>query len=96
MSVPSDPAVPIKAAPSLPEFANAPFALMMAIVFIFAGVLVILAYHEIPEKNQGIVTALAGGLGSAVTTIIGFYFGSSKGSQNKDVVISSELKGTNP
>jgi hypothetical protein len=51
----------------------------------FFGILVALMYGQV-QRNEEIMVML-GSLGTAWTGIIAFYFGSSAGSQNKDVLL---------
>jgi len=47
-----------------------------------------LVYVPIPESNKEALYILIGIISSTVSLISGFYYGSSKGSQSKDNVIS--------
>lgn len=62
---------------------------LLAVVFVsgfFARVWVILRY-TIPAENRDAVNLLLGALVGAVTTILSFYFGSSRGSREKDAIL---------
>lgn len=57
-------------------------ALGAALVALLALVLGILAFHEVPEKNQTLFTSLASGIvGAGVLAMINFVWGSSNGQQ---------------
>lgn len=51
------------------------------------GLLTIMAFHDLPTANHDAMMLLLGALNSAFGAVVGFYFGSSAGSQAKDAVI---------
>lgn len=62
---------------------------IMGVFFMIANALV---YREIPEGNREILIHMLGIVEGAVMTIVGFYYGSSKGSQKKDEVRKIEAE----
>jgi hypothetical protein len=61
----------------------------LAVVFVtgfFALVWIMLRY-TIPVENRDAINLLLGALAGAVTTILSFYFGSSRGSREKDAIL---------
>lgn len=61
----------------------------LAVVFV-AGFFVLLALMmrtQIPTENRDLLIAMVGTLGGAVMTILTFYFGSSRGSREKDAIL---------
>lgn len=57
-------------------------------LFLLAFMCYALVYVEIPTSNKEALYIIIGILSSTVSMIAGFYYGSSKGSQKKDDVIS--------
>ena len=55
----------------------APLILMAIVSFGFLGLCVVLAFHQVPPENKDSLEAMLGGLGTAFTLIVGFYFGTS-------------------
>lgn len=49
----------------------------------FFGMLGYMLKYEVPESNERIMDILLGSLGTAWITMVSFYFGSSKGSEDK-------------
>lgn len=67
-----------------------PTFLVISVVVMLIGVILIVGFHEIPKDNVELFTSLAsGGIGSAFGAIMGFIFGSSQGSKNKDDTINA-------
>lgn len=59
----------------------------------FFGMLGYMLKYEVPESNERIMDILLGSLGTAWITMVSFYFGSSKGSEDKQKHIVSMQKG---
>ena len=78
---------PRRLAPRL--MSDAAFVLMLIVSGLFSVLLVALLFVQLPTANKDVVVALAGLLGTSFATIVGFFFGSSRGSQAKDQTISS-------
>ena len=57
---------------------------------LFAAAFVIAA----TQKDNAVLQILVGAVVSGFSTILGYYFGSSSGSEKKDTVIASQLGGT--
>ena len=65
-----------------------PAALAMLVTSGFFGILIFLVSNSQYKPTEPLLVML-GSLGTAWTMIIGFYFGSSHGSQNKDVLLAA-------
>lgn len=61
-----------------------PVVIDLTIVFAFLGTVYLLFTDTIPEINKDMVYIMLGALGHHVTTVIGYYRGSSTGSKEKD------------
>jgi hypothetical protein len=57
--------------------------LTMVVTVGFFGMLGYMLKYEVPESNERIMDILLGSLGTAWITMVSFYFGSSKGSEDK-------------
>ena len=55
-----------------------------AVVIIAFAYIFLTSFYEIPEINKRFVDILTGGVITIVSTIVNFFFGSSKGSRDKD------------
>lgn len=64
-----------------------PRVLAVGVTFGFFALLAIMAFYTVPVPNQAPLNIMIGALGSAFGGIVGFYFGSSSGSQAKDATI---------
>jgi hypothetical protein len=69
-----------------------PAILALAVSAAFFGLLWILARWNIPKENSSILYATVGTLGTAFISIIGYYFGSSAGSDAKTKIIGDIAK----
>ncbi len=69
-----------------------PAALATLVCVGFFGLIFTLIFHQVPQQNHDIVIALIGAISGSVTTIVAFYFGSSKSSQTKDETIQEIAK----
>lgn len=58
----------------------------------FFAVLGVMLFHSIPQANLSTVNIIIGAVGGSVTTIVAFYFGSSKSSQAKDETLQEIAK----
>jgi len=69
---------------------------VIAVVGVFALMLFCLCavvFAQIPKEQLNLFTALASGvIGSALGTVVGFLFGSSLGSRNKDATLASQAQ----
>lgn len=70
-----------------------PAILASTIVGSFLALLFVLAFVTLPEQNRAIFEVLLGALGASVGAVVGYYFGSSKGSERKDQTIQKALNG---
>ena len=66
-----------------------PGLLAIFVTFGFFGILLALMYGQVAKTDE--VMIMLGSLGTAWTGIIGFYFGSSRGSQAKDVLLAQSI-----
>jgi hypothetical protein len=55
----------------------------------FFGMIGLLFYVDIPKANQALVYSLTGTLGTAWLIAVHFWYGSTQGSQNKDVLLAN-------
>ncbi len=58
----------------------------------FFGVLALLAYVEVPLGTKEVLYVMVGSLGTAWTSIINYYFGSSSGSASKQALLDKMRK----
>lgn len=68
-------------------------ALAVIVVAGFFALLFILAYTNIPKENKDLLNMLLGAWLTAFANVIGYYFGSSKGSTDKDKTINDMMNG---
>lgn len=61
---------------------------LIAGIFIMLGVLI---FKEIPEANKELIYVVVGALVATLSSIISYFFGSSKGSTEKNEVIKEKL-----
>ncbi len=61
----------------------------------FFSLLIYMLKYEVPKSNERIMDILLGSLGTAWITMISFYFGSSKGSEDKSKIIHESLNKLN-
>lgn len=76
--------------PTKLEYVPAALATLMCIGFF--AVLFVMMFKAIPPANLSTVNIVIGAVGGSVTTIVAFYFGSSKSSQSKDETLQSIAK----
>lgn len=58
----------------------------------FYGALYLFMTHPMPDKGSEAIMTMLGVLGAAMTGVVGYYFGSSIGSRNKENMIESMTK----
>jgi hypothetical protein len=58
----------------------------------FGGVLFVLTKHLIPDGNKDVFNLILGGLVNSVSTVLGYYFGSSQSSRTKDETLAHAVK----
>lgn len=58
------------------------------IVLGFFGCAAVLAFHEVPDKNNSVLQQLLGALTLAFGTLMGYLYGSSKSSESKDRLLA--------
>jgi uncharacterized membrane protein len=68
------------------------YALGALIVIGFFGLLSILVYKGVPEVNKDILNIVVGALIGSFTSIVGYFYGSSKGSSDKNDIIANQNK----
>lgn len=66
------------------------YALGGLIVAGFFTLLYLLISSEIPEPNKDLLSLVVGALIGSFSTIVGYFYGSSKGSAEKDKLISKQ------
>lgn len=64
------------------------FLMMVIVMAILMGIFAV----EIPDNNKDMAYLVVGGLMGSFTTIIAFWFGSSKGSSDKTDIINQSQK----
>jgi hypothetical protein len=67
----------------------------LTILIIFGVQALYLLKYEIPEGNRDIIHILFGTIDGSVITILSFYYGSSKGSQEKTEIIKQQNEKVN-
>ena len=65
------------------------YTLAGLVVIGFFAIVILMLYATIPVANQGPLNIIVGGLITGFATVIGYFFGSSKGSQAKDDIIAN-------
>ncbi len=60
------------------------YYLAIAITLIAFAYIFLTSFYEIPENNKRFVDILTGGVIATISTVVNFFFGSSKGSRDKD------------
>ena len=66
---------------------HTPSLLAFGVTLGFFGLLGLLAFHDVPTSNQNALNLMLGALGASFGGVIAYYFGSSKGSQDKDKML---------
>jgi hypothetical protein len=66
-----------------------PGALAMGITFGFFGILIYMMVYSVTPSNELLV--MLGSLGTAWTGVVGYYFGSTHSSQNKDQMLFNSV-----
>ena len=67
------------------------YALAALIAIGFFGLLYILVYVPIPESNANVLYLVVGALIGSFTTVVGYFFGSSKGSADKTEIMKKTI-----
>lgn len=70
-----------------------PPALALFITAGFFGILAAMFWHEPPAAAHDALMLMLGAMGTAWTSIVGYYFGSSSGSAGKDATIAAAITG---
>lgn len=70
-----------------------PYYLAGGMITAVVGIVVLIIMGEIPKEKENMIFTIVGLLGGSMTTIIAFFFGSSKSSQSKDDTIKSMVSG---
>ena len=71
------------------------YVLGAIIVIGFFTLLITLVYQSIPTENTSVLNLVIGALIGSFTTIVGYFYGSSKGSSDKNDLINKN-KNENP
>jgi len=61
-----------------------------AVVVGFFALMYLLVYHAIPAENKEILNIVVGALIASFTAVVGYYFGSSKGSSDKNEMLKNQ------
>lgn len=67
---------------------STPAVLAFLVTFGFFGVLAVFMFAKIPPESATVLNIMLGSLGTAWTSIIGFYFGSSRSSEIKTGILN--------
>lgn len=70
-----------------------PYYLAGGLIFAVIAIITLIITGDIPKEKENMVFTIVGLLGGSMTTIIAFFFGSSKSSQAKDDTIKSMVSG---
>ncbi len=67
------------------------FVLILAgfCIFCFTATVLLLCFHAVPPENKDMVNIFLGVEGTFSSGVVGYYFGSSKSSADKDVTIAN-------
>jgi uncharacterized YccA/Bax inhibitor family protein len=65
--------------------------LALGIVLAFVGVIVLLIFHPLQDPAANTILPLVGALGGMAGGVVTYYFGSSKGSTDKDTARDSTM-----
>ena len=65
------------------------FVLAALIIIGFFGVLIMLVFHEIPDKNKDALNLILGALIASFSALVSYFFGSSKGSSDKNELLKN-------
>lgn len=68
-----------------------PALLAFLVTFGFFGVLAVFMFAKIPPESATVLNIMLGSLGTAWTSIIGFYFGSSRSSEIKTGILNGAV-----
>jgi hypothetical protein len=66
------------------------YILAALIIIGFFVLLYIVAYSELPQNNKDILNLMAGALIGSFTSIVNYFFGSSKGSADKNELLNKK------
>lgn len=66
------------------------YLLGLAIVVGFFLLMYLLIYQNIPENNKDILNIVIGALIGSFTTVVGYFYGSSKGSSDKTKLLNDQ------
>jgi hypothetical protein len=62
----------------------------LTVLFVFSFQAYFLGFHEIPKGNEPVFHILFGIIDTSMVGLVQYYFGSSKGSQDKQEIIKSQ------
>lgn len=85
----SSPAV-VEPATKMDSHMKALFVLASIVMLMFFTMMIVLSFHEVPDKNKDLIDTLLGILGSTgFAGVVAFFFGTSASSMAKDTTIRS-------
>jgi multidrug transporter EmrE-like cation transporter len=64
------------------------YCLAVVIVLVFFGVIWLLFSHSIPEENKDVTYLVTGAMVSVFTSVVNYFFSSTKGSAEKTEIIA--------
>ena len=65
------------------------YTLAVVIIICFFGLLGLMVFQGVPEPNSDLLYILAGVVGTMAVTVVNFYFGSSKSSEDKTRIMAN-------
>ena len=65
------------------------YTLAVVIIVCFFGLLGLMVFQAVPESNSRLLDILTGVVGTMAVTIVNFYFGSSKSSEDKTRIMAN-------
>ncbi len=62
------------------------------IVLMFFAILYLLVFNKVPESNREVLNIMLGALVGSFSSVVGYYYGSSKGSKDKTDMMNNNQK----
>lgn len=84
-----EPAAPVQAKRGLRRAGDTQKFVASFVLVAFVAVIVLLCWHSVPLENRDALNILIGFIGGAFTSVVGYYFGSTSASHQKDQAIQA-------